>query len=175
MAININRVKKYLYPCIYKYQPKLIKLINSFDNVTIYYKDAFEQDLTNCIFLKVKYSNRNKPIIDTIRQSMRFVKSYLYSDISTKEYIIVLSLHKDCEEAYNAFSKGEYSKMFTREQTQYLLSNKFITHKVYDVLNKTDAGKKEFISVIEKEYGVDMKGEYDGEYDFKPNNEDRLI
>jgi len=173
-GFNKNNTGKYLLPCIYKYPPLLVNMLSRLTDVTYYYKDEYNQSVTECLFIKVKYNSNNTPIINKIKKSIYFVDSYLYSDISSKEYVIVLSLPKDCIDTYKAFERGEYSKMYSPEFLKDLLDNKRITKSIYDVLAKTKEGKNKFVKILESKFNVNLKKEWEDEYDFKPTKEDVL-
>lgn len=174
MGRTKNNTYKYLLPCIYKYSPILTNAILQLSNTEFYYKDKFNPSITECLFIKVKFNGSNTPLINKIKESIHFVDSYLYSDVSTKEYILILSLPKDCIEAYHLFEEGKYSKMYSYDFLNELLEKKRISKSAYNVLAKTKEGKKKFIKILEDEFKVSLKKEWEKEYDFKPISQDIL-
>ena len=71
-----------------------------------------------------------------------------------RKHIVVLDYPEELQNTYECFLKGEYSKMYSKEQLNLLITDK--TSKAYNILTKDPKYMPVFIKQIEEEFAVEI-------------------
>lgn len=147
---------RYLSPILNTY-PKLFQstLNKNRFNLAVcdvdYYK-ATKKQFRNLLFLQTLY---NTELISVCRNIKYFVDEYPL-DLSDK-YIIVLDIPEEFDSSYESFLKGDYSKMYTREQLERIKIRQIVDGKIngtYLVLTANQMAYDEYCQVINIVYGT---------------------
>lgn len=178
-----NKTWKYLLPCLRVYGDEFINKINSvfkvavglgdiiLDNSNIVYQKhlfiLIDTEIANKFFLKfIKYV-RN---LDNIYED-----DYVYDNIQKSKYhMVILKLPEEFYDSLNKFKKGEYSKMFSKENIDKLfvsyphIKKVFIKDHNYKVFF-TEKVNKRFN--LQAEYKIRPE-EWEGELDFPPDDKE---
>ena len=169
MVNKENLIYKYLIP-VYrdipqeeqdKIRPLAIKAINYYITDT--------QGEKYKILIEVKdYDNA----VELAKQSKYFDKIIVKGHaLKPSSYIVYLNISEKYHNAYDMFSMGKYSKMYTEEQLKALFNYDDEEDKGrLDVLRKTNNGLKRYKEMVYKEFGIILNNnEAPDDYDRKPD------
>lgn len=173
-----NKTKIYLLPCLTAYGENFISRFNKMYKFAVGIHDSSfhghkitEDSLFYIMFDKV-YSKPNfQSFLNWLKNEPYYVMDYVSgSELDSRKHMIVLRFPEKYEEAYAAFLKGHFSKMFTEEDKNLLFKEEH-RKKALKVLNKTEDALLDYVAFVNREFEYSLTKENcrdHGEYSF-PN------
>lgn len=170
-----NKTWRYLVPCLKNYGHIFTEKfnLNVFKVAAGVYDDSFrdmELDISNSIFIVCERRvniEKFSDFLTWIREQKYYVTDYNYdTDIEDSKYhMFVIRVPDRNRMAHHYFLKGEYSKMYTQQDIDYIFSSpRRKTEK--DVLTLNPEFREVFIEQIQKEFKTKLESS-DFSDDFK--------
>ncbi len=172
--LHDNKTRLYLLPVTKIYGKeffnnfsKIFKLGFGINDFTMPDNLKFDNHIFILLQSDLKSENFND-FLTWIRKQSYYEKDYAFDNIKNGDkHMVIVRIPKRYKYSYNAFVKGEYSKMYS-EQDMRNLFNTGDTR--LPVLTKSDNAMKKFVSKINADYNTEFEfGELAGECEYPIN------
>lgn len=197
-----NKTWLYLFPCLKEYGEELMNNLSSFFKLAVGVGDSnfknkgsyifilFDTDLPLNTQASKSYKQRFSNFLNWISYQKYYVNDYVFSDLDTKStHMLVLKLPEKINSTYIDFIKGNYSKMYNKEQIEKYFNivenssslaikerNKRVT-KVRKVVFKDKKYLPEFVSIVNDKFktNVGIEAFKEAELDFPPVKKEEIF
>jgi hypothetical protein len=181
-AIQMNKTKRFLYPCLKQYGIEYERKFNSIFKVAIGVGDIvfketknynYEQHLFVLIDIAV-CKPAFKEFIEWIREHQSYEEDYAFDDINKgRLHMVVIKLPEQYYKAIHMFRKSQFSKMYNMKQINDFFDNNLDTKKI---LVKHHSYKIEYTKKLNEKYGTTIQpNEIQGEFEEPINPEEELF
>ena len=190
-----NRTWKYLYPCLKRYGPNLLKELSLFFKLGVGIGDynMTGEKYSNCIFILVDtdiqfnnqperevYKNSFSKFLDWVSYEPFYVDDYIYEGMgSSEKHMVVIKIPSNHDKSYMHFIRGQYSKMYEQKEINEYF--KYITiakkdieeirnskiENTRDILFKNKEYLDKFLNKVCKDFAIKIG---DKETDLKKKN-----
>lgn len=176
--IYVNKTWKYLVPATKVYGDLFkVRMENLFKLAAGHGDECYPRKVGKAIFLvvdKLYIPDKYNHTMTWLRNQDYYITDYAFDNVETgRMQMIVLKFPDQFSEAFDEFTKGRYSRMYTPEEVEKLFRVGDNTRiGVIDILNRTPVARKEFLPKLKASFGNDIDiTENDlrfAEYDFPP-------
>lgn len=170
----VNKTWKYLRPCLKGHGKTFLVKFNSLFKLAMGIHDCaldgtdFENYRLIYILVDKFYMPRvYKSFSDWIKFQEYYVTDYVYDThlppSKMRMQMFVLTIPEQYQSSYDHFIKGQYSKMYTRDQIEELYPEGVKDHGAKEVLLQTFEARREFVEKVNKSFNStvteeDMRG-----------------
>lgn len=178
-----NKTLKYLVPALNYYGSTLKAKINLifilsfgiFDNLLEGSHLEGQKNIFILIDRKVNPSQFEN-FMNWVKLQEYYITDYVYDDLEKGcQQMLVLKFPTPLEDAYSKFLKGQYSKMYTKEEIETYFKGKEAT----EVFRKSFSAKQQFISTIKEVFDTSLEEtdfiNHQVEYDIPPVKEQEFF
>ena len=158
----VNKTWRFLLPCLRGHGDIFVRKFNPLFKLAVGVHDTLldgsEISDSRNIYIMIDKMVQQKcffEFLDWIKYQDYYVADYCPdADIKkSRKHIIVITVPKGFETAYDNFLQGKYSQMYTEDQVNLLFSNPD-RKKEYDILSKNKSALDGFIKTINTEFDV---------------------
>lgn len=159
----VNKTWRFLLPCLRGHGDTFVRKFNPLFKLAVGIHDTLldgsEISKGKNIYIMIDKNVQQKyffEFLDWIKYQDYYIIDYCPDGDfkKSRKHVIVISVPKAFESSYDRFLKGEYSKMYSKEEVDLLFSNPD-RKKEYNILSKHRTAIKGFINTINTEFDVD--------------------
>lgn len=183
---NRNKTYSYLFPIYKIIDISIIKKLDKLNKIAmgIYDMNVHNSLFTenNCIYILVDNNEKNENQINIAAflaelsiNKLLLGKYLVEPHLKNFPLMIVVKIPYFYKETYKHFLKGNYSKMYSKEEIEFLFAS---NSKERGVLEKNPTRFPFFIKEVKDRFGVqklDIKEFYDKEWEFPLLNEEEIF
>ncbi len=157
----INKTRRFLYPCLKGYGDPFVTKFNLTYKLAVGIHDSIVEDTFSYkenklyILFNTVYNPKNfESFLKWVKTEPYFIYDYIFS----KDYkqnrmkMVILQVPSEYEDAYQAFLRGEYSKMYTKNQLDTLFKQK--DSEDYHILCNSLSARKKMSVKIQEEFDI---------------------
>lgn len=194
-----NRTWKYLYPSLKFYGEELTVKLSSFLKLAVGVNDSYREKNGNCIYILIDtelssvtalerqaYRTKFGEFLKWVKDKYYYVTDYVFEK---GKHMVVLRLHKNFENSYMHFIKGDYSEMYPDKIIydyfkHVTLANKEVQKKrndkmkiIRDILKKNSEYLPKFVAQVNKDFKTNVDVSYfkDAELDYPPVRKEEIF
>jgi len=178
--MKLNRTLKYLKPYIEILSKPLQEVHDKLQKVGYYIGDViYDQEITNKLFIICRVNEDFEILLEKMSKTKEYLDDYVYDE---HHHIIVVGFPNST--AFNAFSEGKYSEMYTKSELNNIteISQIFdlgygmkVRHSTWRVLTKDQSYRRIFQHKLYEEFGTSIIINDDRELDLPINEEEEVL
>lgn len=167
LTTYVNKTWRFLSPCFKYYGADFVKHCSNVKKLALGVHDMALNDVNiadgrNLYLLLDKIGTRGttQKFIDFLKDTDYFKYSYCPDSklIQSRKIMVILELPENCQNAYEKFLLSEYSKMYSKEELDFLFAkNKGLD---YQILTNDIKALKPFTLKLNKKFNTSISEEY---------------